>query len=30
MPRSASPVGLARKGVIPQNKFIPKCYFMTQ
>src|SRR5712671_5114085 len=30
MPRSASLVGLARKGVIPQNKSIPKCSFMTQ
>ncbi len=30
MPRSASPVGLARKGVIPQNKFTSKCSFMTQ
>ena len=27
MPRSASLVGLARRGVIPQNKFIPKCFF---
>src|ERR1700733_719504 len=30
MLRNASLVGLARKGVIPQNKSISKCSFMTQ
>ena len=30
MPRSASPVGLARRGVIPQNNSTSKCFFMTQ
>ena len=27
MPRSDSLVGLARRGVIPQNKFTPKCFY---
>ena len=27
MPQSASPVGLARSGVIPQNNYITKCLF---
>ena len=30
MPRSASLVGLARRGVIPQNNSTPNCLFITQ
>src|SRR3954454_8107296 len=30
MPQSASPVGLARRGVMPQNNSTSKCTFMTQ
>jgi len=30
MPRSVSLVGLARRGVIPQNNSTSECYFMTQ
>jgi hypothetical protein len=30
MPRSASLVGLARTGVIPQNNSTSECSFMTQ
>jgi hypothetical protein len=30
MPRSVSLVGLARRGVFPQNNSTPECYFMTQ
>src|ERR1700686_2665888 len=30
MPRSVSLVGLARRGVTPQNNSTPKCCFMTQ
>jgi hypothetical protein len=30
MPRSVSLVGLARRGVIPQNNSTTKCSFVTQ
>jgi hypothetical protein len=30
MPRSVSLVGLARRGVIPQNNSTSECSFMTQ